>query len=232
MKIFDIKINISEKQILEDYYTSIREVEIKIAKREAWFQTARTKFKVSKPKAFEGVIDLEDLEYIQTEIYDLFIIALISDATSVVSMHYAASDQPLSVLVNGKMKNMNVHNNYFHHGGDPNRIKQLINIEMASVKAIAHFVKKLNARHILDETMVFLSSNLGNSSNHSGKDLPIAVMGAGFEKEHNNYYDLREEGNSKVQTPLCNLFQSMLHKIGDQNEKFSIGTGPLKCLKS
>ena len=148
-------------------------------------------------------------------------------------MHYASDDQPLDMLdPNGKPMKKNAHHTYAHHGNDPKKIAGLTKIETTSVNAIAAFLQKLHARNMLNETMVFLSSNLGNSSNHNGNNLPIAVFGAGFEKDHNRYYDLRENKKSKVQIPLCNLYQSMLHKIGSQNEKFNIGTGHLKFLKS
>lgn len=227
------KINISEKQILEEYYDAIREVEKKMAQREAWRQKASTEVKVTKPEVFKQALNLEHLELVQTQVYDLLFLALISGSTNVVSMHYASDDQPLDMLgPDGKPMKKNAHHTYAHHGSDPKKMAGLTKIETTSMKAIAGFVQKLEARKMLADTMVFLSSNLGNSSNHNGNNLPISVIGAGFEKDHNRYYDLRESEKSKVQIPLCNLYQSMLHKIGDQNDKFNIGTGHLKNLKS
>ena len=64
----------------------------------------------------------------------------------------------------------------------------------------------------------------GVHENHSGRNLPIIVAGAGFEKQHGQHLAYDKANNE----PLCNLFLTMLHKIGVERKAFGISTGTLK----
>jgi hypothetical protein len=92
------------------------------------------------------------------------------------------------------------------------------------------FLKKLKDTKeenvsLLDRTMVFFSSNLGNASNHAVKNLPIVFAGGGFKHGQHLAFD---PNNSP---PLSNLYVSMLHRLGIQADRFATSTGPLKGLE-
>ncbi|NQZ57689.1 MAG: DUF1552 domain-containing protein [Lentisphaeraceae bacterium] len=231
------RMNIADKQIIDEYYEAIRSLEKSIMKTsvEASNKKLMAHLKTA-PEVFKGVVTLESLEVIQTQIYDMLYIALMTDTTNVVSMHYPSDDQPLNMIhPDGVRRTKSQRSAFSHHGNNPDRLKGMTQIEDRSNRAMASFCKKLNTKNVygqtlLDNTMVFCSSNLGNSTNHNGDDLPIMLLGAGFEKDHDHYYDLSKDKGA--QTPLCNLFQSMLHKIGDQGKSFNVGNGHLDLLKS
>ena len=78
---------------------------------------------------------------------------------------------------------------------------------------------------MLDRTTVFLSSNLGNASSHSTKNLPVLLAGGGFKHGQHLAFD------PKNHPPLCNLYVSMLQRLGIEADKFGSSTGTLTGLE-
>jgi hypothetical protein len=77
---------------------------------------------------------------------------------------------------------------------------------------------------LLDRTIVFFSSNLGNASNHAVKNLPILFAGGGF--KHGQHLAFTDNP-----PPLSNLYVSMLQRMGIEAEKFGTSTGTLTGLE-
>ena len=73
--------------------------------------------------------------------------------------------------------------------------------------------------------MVFFSSNLGDAGKHSVKNMPILLAGGGF--RHGQHLAFAEKNHP----PLCNLFVSMLQRLGIEADKFGSGTGTLTGLE-
>jgi len=78
---------------------------------------------------------------------------------------------------------------------------------------------------LLDRTMIFFSSNLGNASNHSSKNLPVLFAGGGFQHGRHLAFDPQSS------PPLCNLYVSMLQRLRIEADKFSSSTGTLTGLE-
>jgi len=78
---------------------------------------------------------------------------------------------------------------------------------------------------LLDKTTVFFGSNLGDASSHSVKNLPVLLCGGGF--KHGSYLKFQEKEN----VPLCNLYVSMLQRVGLEVESFGTSTGALNGLQ-
>ena len=116
-----------------------------------------------------------------------------------------------------------------HHGQDPNNIAQLKLIEMELFKELKTLLTNLrNTKegdaNLLDRTTIIVTSNLGNASNHSTKDLPVLVIGGRF--KHGQH--LAFEPST---VPLSNLYVSVLNQFGQADKKFGTATGPLKGLE-
>ncbi len=79
---------------------------------------------------------------------------------------------------------------------------------------------------LLDNTVVFLGSNLGNASSHSVKNLPVLLAGGGF--RHGKHLPLDPQNSP----PLCNLYVSMLQRLGIEADTFGSSTGTLTGLDS
>jgi hypothetical protein len=81
------------------------------------------------------------------------------------------------------------------------------------------------ATNLLDRTTVFLGSNLGDGSSHSVKNLPVLLAGGGFKHGQHLPFDPQNP------PPLCNLYVSLLQRLGIEADKFGTSTGTLTGLE-
>ena len=103
-------------------------------------------------------------------------------------------------------------------------------IEIEQIKVFRDFLAKLHAADdgggtLLDRTTVLLGSNLGNASSHSNENLPIIVAGGGF--RHGQHLAFSPTKN----TPLPNLFTTILQRLGLETDRFASSTGTLTGLE-
>jgi hypothetical protein len=68
---------------------------------------------------------------------------------------------------------------------------------------------------------VFFSSNLGDASKHSVKNMPVIVAGGQF--QHGQHLAFDENKNP----PLCNLYVAILQGMGIEVDRFGSSTGTL-----
>jgi hypothetical protein len=80
--------------------------------------------------------------------------------------------------------------------------------------------------NLLDRTAVFFSSNLGNASSHSTRNLPVIVAGGGFRHGQHLAFDPVNP------PPLANLYVTMLQRLGIRAERFGSSTGTLRGLET
>jgi hypothetical protein len=123
------------------------------------------------------------------------------------------------------------HHDLSHHGQDATKIEQLKKVELEVMKTLRDFLAKLKQTKedgdcLLDRTMVFFSSNLGNAATHAVKNLPVLLAGGGFKHGRHLAFDPKEP------PPLCNLYVSMLQRLGVEAENFGSSTGTLTGLET
>jgi hypothetical protein len=118
------------------------------------------------------------------------------------------------------------HHDLSHHGRDPEKLEQLKTVELKTMHELHDLLVKLKQTReqgatLLDRTSVFLGSNLGSGSGHSCKNLPVLVAGGGFKHGQHLAFD------PKSAPPLCNLYVSMLQRMGIEADRFGSSTGTL-----
>ncbi len=118
-----------------------------------------------------------------------------------------------------------------HHGKDPEKLDQLKKIEIELMKTVHDLFAGLKGAEegggsLLDRTIVFIGSNLGDAGTHATTNLPILLAGGGF--KHGRYlaYDPKDP------PPLCNLFVSMLQRLGLSVDSFGTSSGTLTGLET
>ncbi|MBT6380967.1 MAG: hypothetical protein HOJ89_12205, partial [Opitutales bacterium] len=92
------------------------------------------------------------------------------------------------------------------------------------IRSLEKFITRLKGivdddAYLFDRTQILFGSGMGNGSSHSNKNLPVLV--AGGDLNHTGKDIIFEEGK----TPLCNVFVTMLQKLGIETEKFANSTG-------
>jgi hypothetical protein len=78
--------------------------------------------------------------------------------------------------------------------------------------------------NLFDRTSVFPGSNPGDASSHSTKNLPVFLAGGGFKHGQHLHFDPQNP------PPLCNLYVSMLQRLGIETDHFGTSNGTLPGL--
>jgi len=216
------RISGSDLTKLDEYFTSIREVEKRLEQSEAWLNKPKPKSNYKLPKQLPTSFTEEVALF-----YDLMKLALQTDSTRVISMaiHGWKGDSGLTGVSKG-------YHDLSHHGRDESKLEQLAIIEEFHTAQLARFLDGLKNSQVaddaslLDRTMVLFGSGLGNASSHSNRKLPLILAGGGFPHgEHKAY-----PANGGPQTPACNLYLSMLQRFGVEFDRFGTSTGTLEGL--
>lgn len=113
-----------------------------------------------------------------------------------------------------------------HHGQDRAKIAQLKIIEPRILSTFSDFLSQLRQRsargtRLLDQTAVLFGSNLGNANAHDPSNLTIILAGGGY--KHGRYVAHNRQRN----TPLCNLFVTLLQRMGVETDRFASSNGTL-----
>lgn len=212
----------SDRRRLDQLLSSIREAEQRLAQDEAWVKRPKPKIAEADAKLFAAeprrMIDRE------SQWLDLCYLALATDSTRAISINHWSHQENL------QMDGVTLtHHDASHHGQDETKLHQLARIEEAELKLFAGFLGRLKAaddggRPMLDQTLVLHACHMGNASSHSGDNLPIILAGGGF--KHGGHV----AGDRKNNTPLSNLYVTMLRQLGIPAERFGASTGEVSEL--
>ncbi|MEC5127649.1 DUF1552 domain-containing protein [Verrucomicrobiales bacterium BCK34] len=206
------RIDQEDKDKLDEYLTSVREVEKQLQLKEQWVEVPKPEAPFELPGNTNMVEDLPLL-------YDLMVLALQTDSTRIATLEIGGDFEP---------KHLGITNGYHtlsHHGKKQENIDQLLVLEEYQFRQFARFLGKLKAIEdgdgsLLDHTSVLFGSGMSNANSHSNSNLPIILAGGGF--EHGEYKDV-PMGHHKV--PLCNLYLSVLNRFGVERDNFGTSTG-------
>ena len=211
-----------DREKLDEYVTSVRELEKRLAKDELWFRKPKPKVDAAPPKDITNGADLLGRTKL---LLDLSALALQTDSTRLVTIMTGGSTfaPPIPGVSLG-------HHDLSHHGKEPAKLDQLKIVEIEMMKLLRDFLARLRAIQedgvtVLDRTMVYLGSNLGDGSSHSIKNLPVFLAGGGFKHGQHLAFDPQNP------PPLCNFYSSLLQRLGLPLDKFSTATGTLTGLE-
>ena len=211
----------ADREKLDEYFTSVRELEQRLTIAKEWAKKPKPKVDAPRPQDPPNV----DIVARARTWYSLVHLAFQTDSTRLVTIILNGSSHGSPPIPGVSMN----HHDLSHHGQDPGKLKQLGLVETEMMKAFGEFLGKLKSTSeggetLLDRSMVFLGSNLGNASNHSTKNLPVVIAGGGF--KHGQHLAV----DAKTPQPLCNLFVSMLQRLGIETDRFGSATGTLTGL--
>lgn len=203
-----------DRDKLDAWFTSVRELEQRLAANEAWTHKPKPKVSLKPPTD----IPRDNEVAVEGIFLDIMHMALATDSTRFITLHISGNS------VNGIEGVDESYHTLSHHGMDDEKLQQLALVEQGVIHQWAAFLRKLKTDAMLDDTMVLLTSNLGNASNHDNKNMPVLFAGGGF--KHGQHLAFDQKNNY----PLPNLYLSMLHRLGLQDETFATSTGEMKGL--
>jgi hypothetical protein len=201
----------ADRQRLDQYLTSVRDLEQRLASAEDWEHKPKPKVSAQPP---EDEKDHREFAK-QTQImFDVVKLALETDSSRLVSLFIDTT----------------VIHNITHHGNRPEVLAELRAKEESQFNALAGFFRVLSeakeeGETLLDRTMVLYGTCMGSANSHANTNLPVLLAGGGF--KHGQHLAFDTQNNY----PLTNLFVSMLQRLGIETREFSTGKGTMRGLE-
>ena len=197
-----------DRDKLDAWFTSVRDLEKRLAANEAWTHKPKPRVALKPP----AKIPRDNEVAVDGIFLDIIHMALATDSTRFVTLHITGNN------VQGIEGVDESYHNLSHHGMDAEKLAQLAIVEQGVINQWGHFLRRLKGDKLLDDTMVLLTSNLGNASAHDNKNMPVLFAGGGFKHGQHLAFDQKDN------YPLPNLYLSALHRLGLQDESFATST--------
>jgi hypothetical protein len=211
-----------DREKMEEFMGAMRDFERANASNMAWLDKPLPVTAGQKPEwKNEGCMDRVRANF------DVAALALQADATRIITLNIGGA----LPVTNIPGINRGYHD-LSHSGQDPDKLRQLHIIESALMAELDHFLERLAAMKdiggssLLDNTTVVFGSGMGNASAHANTNLPVVLAGGGFKHGHHLFFPK----NGRQQTPLCNLFVTLLQQMGIERDKFGSSSGNLNQL--
>ncbi len=207
------QVNREDKAKLDEYFTSIRDVEKRLELRQRWASLPKPKPPFDRPENKNRVQDLPML-------YELIALALQTDSTRIATLEIGGDFLPQDLGI------AKAYHSLSHHGNDEAAIKHLLTLETYQIEHFGKFIHRLSTmddgdRTLLDSTAVLFGSGIGDANTHKNSDLPVLLAGGGY--RHGEFKQVPSSGPNKV--PLCNLFVDLAQRMGVETDSFGTSTG-------
>ncbi|MEK0447544.1 MAG: hypothetical protein RLZZ399_2865, partial [Verrucomicrobiota bacterium] len=178
----------SDRSRLDQYFTSIRELEQRLQQAENWQQREKPQTEAPVPS---DIADTSRDKERAGLMYDMAKLALESDSTRIITLYLNPLETTLSLPgVRERTHSLT------HHGNEPDKLEQLAKVEEAGIQNLAHFLTGLSSvseggQTLLDRTMVLFGSNMASGNSHSNTNLPILLAGGAFKHGQHLRFDLK-----------------------------------------
>lgn len=215
------KLGHSDQQKLDQYLTGVREVERRMEPDRKQV-AVDTDFDYPVPAG----IPKNYGEHIRL-MCDMLVLAFQTDSTRISTMMFADAGS------NRSYKQINIndgHHELSHHRGDAKKIAKIRDINRFHIEQLAYLLQKMKATpdgdgNLLDHSTICYGSGISDGDRHNNENLPVLLAGSGHGMiETGRHLRVAEE------TPMCNLFMSMLDNFGTPVDFIGDSTGKLPGL--
>jgi hypothetical protein len=207
----------TDSRKLDEYLYAVRELEQRIERAEQFEALAP---EMEQP---EGIPDTNE-EHVRL-MMDLMVLAFQTDSTRIATFSIAHDGSNRSYREIGVSEG---HHDLSHHGGDVEKIEKIAKINCYHTRQFAYLLDKLQAASerdgsLLDNSMIVYGSGISDGARHSHHDLPVLLAGGGAGTLQPGRH-LRH----KRDTPMTNLYLSLLDRMDVQAERMGDSTGKLE----
>ncbi len=204
-------LNPADRDKLDQYLTSVREVERRLQMSEAWLDKPKPKPGI-KPIADEDRMHIEEMPLF----FDLLTLALQTDSTRV-----ATFEIPIGFSTTDLDGVSYGYHGLSHHSKGENKLSELQVAEDYIFGQVNRLFNSLKEAKIFDDTLVIVGSGMSDGSKHSNKDLPVLLAGGGL--KHQGHVICPADKHKRV--PLSNLWLSSLQWFGVERDRFGKSSG-------
>jgi hypothetical protein len=156
--------------------------------------------------------------------FDIMALAFQTDSTRVVTFIVAHDGSNRSYPTIGVPDG---HHDLSHHGGNKAKKEKIARINQFHMQQFAAFLEKMKSiregeRTLLDNSMIVYGSGISDGDAHAHNDLPVILAGRGA-----GTLTPGRHVRFPPDTPMTNLYLSMLERMGVKEERFGDSTGKL-----
>ena len=208
-------LNAADRAKLDEYLTSVREVEKTVKRRAYWAE---------RPKPSMDY-EIEDFDrksvdgYVGT-LLDLAVLALQTDSTRAVTVQIPFWEGFKEPDLSGNYHDLS------HHGQKKEKIDKLLKLEHSILKRINTSLNAMRECQVgngslFDQTTTLLTASMGSANSHNFDDLPALVFDS----------RMKTAGHwQKKDMPMSNLYLGLLQQFGGESDQFGESTGSFDLL--
>tara|TARA_B110000914_G_C15474796_1_gene452524 strand:- start:656 stop:1435 length:780 start_codon:yes stop_codon:yes gene_type:complete len=206
----------TDRAKLDEYMTSVREVEQRITRHESFRDQFPEQKKPSGiPKSYREHIRI---------MYDLMALAFRTDSTRISSFMLAHDGSNRSFPDIGVSEG---HHSLSHHRSNSKTLEKIAKIDQFYISEYARFLQQLKSLKegegsLLDNTMIVYGSGIGDGNRHNHNDLPLILAGGGGGTLKPGRHTRAKDG-----TPMTNLYLAMLERMGVNANRIGDSSGVL-----
>jgi hypothetical protein len=223
-KSLSAKVGGHDREKLDEYLTAVREIELRVDQAAKTVASANTSVAAGY-EIPEGVP--ESYEEHARLMADMMVLAFQSDTTRVCTFMLANEGS------NRAYRNVGAndgHHSLSHHQGDHAKQMKIREINRFHIQQYGYLLQRLRSIRegdgtLLDHCMIAYGAGLADGDQHAHNNLPFVLAGRG-----GGTLSTGRHVAYPSETPMCNLFVSMLERVGAPVTHFGDSTGPLRGL--
>jgi hypothetical protein len=216
------RLGAKDQQKMDEYFTSVREIELRLQAAESRnAQASLAGLTIPAPG-----IPMDRGEHIRL-MGDMMILAFQADLTRVATFMFAneGSNRPYR-----EISVTDGHHDISHHGHNEKKLIDKKKIDLFHIQQLAYILNKMKSIKevegtLLDNSMIVYGGGISDGDRHNHNDLPILIAGSGGGRLPGGRHLVYDPN-----TPMNNLFLSMLDYLGVKVEKLGDSTGKLQGL--
>jgi hypothetical protein len=210
----------ADRNKLDEYLFAVRDIETRIQQAE---RTAGGEVFVPPIDAPASSVPA-DFEVHGYLMMDLLTLAFQTDQTRVITALMGIEQSPRNYPEIGITEG---HHGLTHHQGNPEKIEKVRQINEYHLKQFTYLLDKLKATNdgdgtLLDHSMIVYGSALADGNAHQHHNLPAVLAGRA-----NGTIKTGRHLRYEVETPITNLFLSMLDRMNVPVDQFGDSNGRL-----
>ncbi|QDU75256.1 hypothetical protein Pan97_22860 [Bremerella volcania] len=218
------KVGEGDRAKLDEYLESVRSVEKRIESslkpQMRWINEGR----FDLPRPGPGIPESHE-EHVRLML-DIMVLAFWTDTTriSTFMLGNAQTGRNFSFIdgVRGSFHGLS------HHRNEEKEREQYEKIVLWHLAQYAYLIDKMRSldeggRSLLDNSLVMYGSSIKDGNTHQEKDLPLLLAGKG-----GGNFKTNRRITAPKETPLCNMYVSLLRHMGVEAESFGDSTGHLE----
>jgi len=223
----EVSVGGADRQKLDEYFTSVREIELQLRRDRDWSQRDKPKPDLPELGSYSRSLVPSasnfDYEAYQKLMYDLIALAFQTDSTRVITYNVRQEITGGTFPVHQVSKGFHA---LTHHNNDPKNLDELAKVDEINMGFWARFLDRLNqisqpdGRSLLDHTAIAFSSGAG--MDHSRDKLPTVVFGGeSLGLKHCTHLKLAEG------TALARVWHTMADRMGVELDSLQDSPGPI-----